>query len=70
MEKINVIKILENVKPYLNSSDEQFVNNLVYRTPAQVLRDSADEIERKDTAIAEFNKLLDYIKTIDRDINF
>src|SRR5438046_4546714 len=43
---------------YLNLSTEVQSNDLLYRSPAQGMRDAADAIERKDSAIRRFREAL------------
>ena len=48
----------ECVRPYLVRSDAALYRNAAYQSRAQALRYEADEIERKDAAIARFNAAL------------
>lgn len=51
----DILKILLKVKPYLSPMP---YTTLEYRTPAQNMRHQADELDRKEEAIKEFNNLI------------
>jgi len=49
------IELLKKIRSYLTFSG---TTDLVYRTPAQGLRNTADNIEEKERVIEEFDNLL------------
>ena len=49
-------EMAESILPYLDTSTDLQINDLIYRTPAQGMREAADAIERKDAAVSRFRK--------------
>lgn len=52
------LKILQDASDILMLSDSPSYSDLVYRTPAQALREEADAIERRDKVIRAFRNLI------------
>lgn len=61
MERERILPILQAVSPYLSLSSDITSSDLLYRTPAQSLRESANALDKKDEAIRLFNGYLDEI---------
>ncbi len=56
-ERERIVSILQEMEPYLIGKPSG-ICDLVYRTPAQVLRESADLLEKKEWAIKKFKELI------------
>jgi hypothetical protein len=55
-------RICRLIMPYLTSSNDIKISDSLYRTPAQVLREQADEIEKKDEVINEFRTMVEKLE--------
>lgn len=66
MTNKEILKILEKAAPHLEIYGDVKAINAIYISPAQSLRNSADAIEAKDSAIRDFRKLITDLKTIQK----
>jgi hypothetical protein len=57
------INLLNRIREYLNIS---IMTDLVYKTPAQQLRERADFEEKKERDIFEFQELLNKLNKVDK----
>jgi hypothetical protein len=55
---IELAHAAQEVEPYLSESVSITTHDLLYRTPAQQLREEADRMEKRDAAIRRFKKAL------------
>ena len=52
------VELLKKIRGYLVPSP---YSDLLYRTPAAALRKAANDLEEKEKAIAELDKLIEYL---------
>ena len=56
--KTKDIELLKRINSYLHHSTDLIIDDLVYKTPSQRLREQADLLEKKDVDINDFRKLI------------
>ena len=56
--KTKDIELLKRINSYLFHSTDLRIDDLVYKTPSQRLREQADLLEKKDVDINDFRKLI------------
>ena len=58
-KKVNkATKLLRDISPYFKLQTDFSVDNLVYKSPSQLLREEADEMEKRDRIINEIRNFL------------
>lgn len=66
MKKQEILKVLKQCRGYIHGSNEFGITNAIYITPAQQLRNQADELEQKDSFVNELNQT---IQILEEEIN-
>lgn len=62
MNRKDIINVLERLNPFLEVSGGSVVQQAIYKSQAQRLREQADKIELQDAAIWKFRELLSNLK--------